>query len=386
MYGVYVHVPWCRRHCPYCAFTISTRRDPPHRAYTDAVLREWALRAPLFEGRPSTVYFGGGTPSLAPPEEIARIVRALDPLPGAEVSLEANPGGPLPLAALRDAGVTRLSLGVQSFDPWVARRLGRGHDADDARRLVAEAQSTGFASVSFDLIFAVPGQSFERFEADLDAVVALAPDHVSLYGLTIEEGTPFARSKRAPVDEDVWRAMYDRAVEVLGAGGLARYEVSNFARPGHRSVHNEHYWRARPWAGLGVGAHAWWPDGTRAANVLDVDAYLSAADPLASAERPEPRALGYELLWSTLRHVDGVDRATFQDRTGLEPHADPSLVRAGLLEESPTRIRLTSAGFPLADAISLRLSELLRPPPQPSRLSTGLRLAHTANRSDSGNP
>ncbi len=369
MFGVYVHVPWCRRQCPYCAFTISTRPEPPHGAYTDALLREWALRKELFPGRPSTVYFGGGTPSLAPPAEIARIVRAIDPAPGAEVSLEANPGEPIPLAAFRDAGVTRLSLGVQSFDPWVARRLGRGHTSDDARRLVEEAQASGFESVSFDLIFAVPGQSLARFEADLGVVASLAPDHVSLYGLTIEEGTPFARSKRPPVDDDTWRAMYDAAVDTLGAAGIERYEVSNFARAGHRSRHNEHYWRARPWAGLGVGAHAWWPDGTRAVNVADVDAYLAAADPLASTERPAPHALGYELLWSTLRHVDGVDRAAFRARTGLDVRVEPGLARAGLLRETYTSIRLTPAGFPVADAIARRLAEALEEAPDAPRTS-----------------
>lgn len=361
MYGVYVHIPWCRLRCPYCAFAISTRADPPHRAYTDALLREWDLRRPLFAGRPSSVFFGGGTPSLCPPDELARILAYLDPLPGAEVSMEANPGDlPVPLSAFRDAGITRLSLGVQSFDPKTARRLGRGHTSDDARALVAEAQRTGFGSVSFDLIFAVPGQTLAAFEADLDAVVALAPDHVALYGLTIEPDTAFARSRRPPVDEDLWRAMYDAAAAGLAAAGLPRYEVSNFARPGHRSRHNEHYWRARPWAGLGASAHAWWPDGTRATNAADIDAYLAAADPLLGTERPAPGALAYELIWSTLRHVDGVDRAALRARTGLDLHVDPGLIRAGLLTEDEAFVRLTDAGFPLADGLSARLADALR--------------------------
>ncbi len=360
MYGAYVHIPWCRQRCPYCAFAVSTRADPPHRAYTDAVVREWALRRPSFDGRPSSVFFGGGTPSLCPPDEIARILAALDPEPGAEVSLEANPGDlPVPLSAFRDAGVTRLSLGVQSFDPWVARRLGRGHTSDDARALVAEAQRTGFASVSFDLIFAVPGQTLAAFEADLAAVVALAPDHVALYGLTIEPGTAFARSRRPAVDEDLWREMYDTAVSTLAAAGIDRYEVSNFARPGHRSRHNEHYWRARPWAGLGASAHAWWPDGTRAANVADVDAYLAADDPLESAERPAPHALAYELIWSTLRHVDGVERASLRARTGLDLHVDPVLLGSGLVEEGDGFLRLTAPGFPVADGVAARLADTL---------------------------
>ncbi|MDP2310364.1 MAG: radical SAM family heme chaperone HemW [Pseudomonadota bacterium] len=376
MFGVYVHIPWCRVRCPYCAFAVSTRRDPPHAAYTDAVVREWQLRRDLFSGRPSSVFFGGGTPSLCPPEELARILAALDPAPGAEVSMEANPGDlPVPLAAFRDAGITRLSLGVQSFDPRVARRLGRGHTSDDARALVAEAKETGFASVSFDLIFAVPGQTLEAFQADLDAVIALAPDHVSLYGLTIEPDTAFARVRTPAADEDLWRAMYDAAVDALSAAGIDRYEVSNFARPGHRSHHNEHYWRARPWAGLGASAHAWWPDGTRAANVSDVEAYLAAADPLVSLERPAPRALAYELLWSTLRHVDGADRAALTARTGLAIDVDPSLVRAGLVVEHGGYVRLTATGFPLADGIADRLANTLvdaHPGVPPLPVSSGL--------------
>jgi len=360
MYGVYVHIPWCRLRCPYCAFAISTRPDPPHRAYTEALLREWELRRLLFAGRPSSVFFGGGTPSLCPPDELARILAHLDPLPGAEVTMEANPGDlPFPLSAFRDAGITRLSLGVQSFDPKTARRLGRGHTSDDARNLVEAAQRTGFASVSFDLIFAVPGQTLAAFEADVAAVVALAPDHVALYGLTIEPGTAFARSRRPPVDDDLWRAMYDTAAERLSAAGLPRYEVSNFARAGHRSVHNEHYWRARPWAGIGAAAHAWWPDGTRATNAAEVETYLASPDPLVSAERPEPRALAYELIWSTLRHIDGVDRDSLRVRTGFELLVPPELIRAGLLVEVAGSVRLTDAGFPVADGLSVRLADTI---------------------------
>jgi oxygen-independent coproporphyrinogen-3 oxidase len=367
-YGVYVHIPWCRVHCPYCAFNVSTRRDPPHRAYTDAILREWALRRPLFPGRPTSVYFGGGTPSLCPPDEIARIVTGIDAAPGAEISLEANPGTLVaPLAAFRDAGVTRLSLGVQTFDPGLARRLGRGHSSDDARALVAEAQGSGFASVSFDLLFAGPRQTRAGFAADLAVTATLAPDHVSLYGLTIEAGTAFARLGRSPADEDLWRAMYDDAVDALGQAGLARYEVSNFARAGHRSRHNEHYWRARRWAGLGAGAHAWWPDGTRVVNVAAPEAYVAAADPIATQERPPPEALAFELVWSTVRHVDGLDRDPLVATTGLDVTIDPALVNAGLVTEAGRHVRLTLAGFPLADGIAARLCERLVavPPPHP---------------------
>lgn len=358
-YGVYVHVPWCRARCPYCAFDVDVRRARPHDAFADAVLREWDLRRGVVPGRPATVYFGGGTPSLAPPDWFARVLRALDPLPGAEVSMEVNPGDTDAerLAGYRAAGVNRLSVGVQTFDPALAGKLGRKRDAAAAPDVLRLARDAGFASVSLDLIFAVPGQTPAGLGDDLARVADAAPDHVSLYGLAIEEGTAFAKGRRAPMDEDAWRALYDLAVDRLAAGGWARYEVSNFARPGHRSRHNEHYWRARHWVGLGPSAHGWWPDGSRAANVAGVDAYLGAGDPLATVERPAPDALAFELIWSTLRHVDGLDRAVLRRWTGLDVRPSEAWTRGGLVTVDGDRVVLGDAGFPLADALAEALAE-----------------------------
>ncbi len=362
-FGVYVHVPWCRARCPYCAFAIDVRRARPHSAYTEALLRDWRLRRPAFgalaQGRPSTVFFGGGTPSLSPPEHLARVIDAVTPLPGAEISLEANPhdlDGDT-IRGLRDAGITRLSVGVQSFAQPTAARLGRQQDAKAAPAALRQARAT-FPSLSLDLIFAAPGQTIADWGADLDAALAAEPDHVSLYGLTIEEGSPFARGGIAPADDDLWRAMYDRAVERLGAAGLPRYEVSNFARPGHRCRHNEHYWLGRPWAALGVAAHGWEPDGTRTVNVAAVDAYLAAEDGCASRERPEPRILATELLASGLRHVDGVDTDEIRARTGLEVVVDGAVAAA--LTRDGARLRLRPDAFPIADAVAARLASRLR--------------------------
>ena len=189
-FGVYVHIPWCRRRCPYCAFAISTISERPTDAYTDAVSIQWAAEATHFPGAPTSVAFGGGTPSLHPPGDIARLIRLAALAPGAEVSLEANPedvNAPL-LEALRGAGVTRLSLGVQSFEARSARLLNRAHSVargPDRARLVAAA---GFESWSLDLIFAQPGQSLAAWATDLEAALALAPPHLSLYGLAAEEG------------------------------------------------------------------------------------------------------------------------------------------------------------------------------------------------------
>ncbi len=364
-FGVYVHIPWCRARCPYCAFPISVRRDRPHVAYTDAVLREWDhRRAPFGTSPPSTLFFGGGTPSLTPPEEIARLVRGVGPAPGAEVSLEANPHDldAATLEGLREAGVNRLSVGVQGFDARTAGRLGRRQDAAAAPEVLRRARAAGFRSLSLDLIFGVPGQTLDDWARELDTALDFAPDHVSLYGLTIEEGTPFAVGGRVhAAEDDAWRAMYDLAVERLGAAGIPRYEVSNFAREGHRCRHNEHYWRARPWAGLGVGAHGWEPDGTRTVNLRDVDAYLAAEDPTETREIPAPEVLATEILASGLRHVDGMDRTRLRAMTGLDLRVPEILVRQGALVTDNDVVRLLDPGFAVVDALAARLAETFRP-------------------------
>jgi oxygen-independent coproporphyrinogen-3 oxidase len=240
----------------------------------------------------------------------------------------------------------------------VARALGRGHDARDARDLVELASEAGFASLSFDLIFGVPGQTLADFDADLEQTIALGAGHVSLYGLTILEGTAFARRGVAGPDDDTWRALYDRAVERLPAAGLERYEVANFARPGHRARHNELYWRGRPWAGLGVGAHGWWPDGARTTHGDDVDAYL-AGPPSPRVERPAAHELAAELIGSTLRHVDGLDRGALRAWTGLDVLPPSHLLAGGLLVADDAHVRLGFAGFPLADALAARLCATL---------------------------
>ena len=364
-FGVYVHIPWCRARCPYCAFPISVRRDRPHAPYTDAILREWDLRRARFGETPaSTLFFGGGTPSLTPPGEIARIVRGVGPAPGAEISLEANPHDldAATLDGLREAGVNRLSVGVQGFDGRTAALLGRRQDAAAAPEVLRRARAAGFRSLSLDLIFGVPGQTLDDWGRELDTALGFAPDHVSLYGLTIEEGTPFAVGGRVQAaGDDAWRAMYDLAVERLGAAGLPRYEVSNFARPGHRCRHNEHYWLARPWAGLGVGAHGWDPDGTRTVNLRDVDAYLAADDPTASREVPAPEVLATELLASGLRHVEGLDREALRACTGLDTRVPAAFLDQGLLAVEGDRIYPLDAGFPVVDALAAHLAGLLTP-------------------------
>ncbi len=360
--GVYVHIPWCAVRCPYCAFAVDARRVRPERAYTDAVLQQWEIERSFFPTHPDSVYFGGGTPSQADPRELGRILGALEPAANAEITAEVNPGrlDAGRLVELAAIGVNRVSLGVQSFQPEIARRLGRAHSAKEAAQVYALAKTLGFRSISLDLMFAVPGQTLADLDLDLDRLVADPPDHVSLYGLTIEPGTPFSRAGYETAvhnddADDLWRRMYDRATERLAGVGIDCYEVSNFARTGHRSVHNEHYWRARSWAGLGASAHGFRPDGARTRTRPEVDAYV--ADPSPFVERVPPREMAAELIGSTLRHVDGLDILQLRARTGLTLAVPEILLRHGTLTRVSNSLRIRKGDLPLVDYVAARLCE-----------------------------
>lgn len=361
-WGIYVHLPFCRYRCPYCAFVVDARPAPPHREYTGAVLEQWSALAPLFaaEGLADTLYFGGGTPSRTPPEEVERLVRAFPLRPGAEVSMEANPEDcDGRLADYRAAGINRLSIGVQSFSEQTGGRLGRRRGSRAAAAAVREAQRTGFDSISVDLIFGGPGQTGEGLWADIAEAVALGVDHLSLYGLTQEEGTAFGRLGERLVrdmgaaDEDQWSELYAGAVTRLEEAGLRRYEVSNFARPGHRSVHNRHYWLANPWAGLGAGAHGFLRSGQRTVNPDTVDGYLRR--PAADIGPIQDPLLGWDLLWSGLRIVEGLDRARYRRMCGRRLVVPGALLQHRLVWETDERIGLSDAGFPIADSIAKAL-------------------------------
>jgi len=384
--GVYLHVPFCERVCPYCDFAVVPARPlapEQERAYVDALLAELGLRARDFAGpdgapRPlASLYFGGGTPSLLTPASVARLVaavRAAFPAAGdVETTLEVNPSTVerARLPGFRDAGVNRLSIGVQSFDDDTLKRLGRAHRADEARATLAAARAAGFDDVSLDLIVAAPGQRLAALERDLDEALAFAPEHVSAYQLTIEPGTPFeraaARGQLALADEEEAVAMLERLVERLAAAGLERYEISSFARPGRTSRHNRRYWERRPVLGLGVGA---WssdppspeaPHGARRANPRSLAAYLervaAGVPPTEVHERLDPATARGEAAFLALRTMRGLDAAAFAAEFGAAPRAFwpdaiDEAVAAGWLVESPCGdLRLSAAGVLLSDSL-----------------------------------
>jgi oxygen-independent coproporphyrinogen-3 oxidase len=377
-YGVYLHVPWCRRVCPYCDFNVHAAAAPPESADLAAYVAElsaWAARAEWRERSIKTLYLGGGTPSLLSPATVASLLAAarrhgLEA--SAEVTLEANPGTVTRdrLAAYRDAGVTRLSLGAQSFQPALLRTLGRDHSPDETRAAVTAARGAGFGNLSLDLIFAVPGQALAAWENDLAEAVALAPEHVSAYALTWEEGTPFhawrAQGRITAADDDLESTMADVAGDRLAAAGLARYEISSWARAGFESRHNTGYWDGSDYLGLGPGAHSfhatgatsrrWWnlrlPQRWRAA-------VAEHGTAVAGEEHLTPAQARGDFLITGLRRLAGVDVAEFERRFGVVPLAAfpqlAGLARDGLVEIGASRLRLTPRGLRFADTVSALL-------------------------------
>ena len=364
--SVYVHIPWCLKKCPYCDFNSHALRSaaeaPPEARYVDALVADLEASLPFVWGRRvQTVFIGGGTPSLFAPESIARLVAAIRarlPLePGCEITMEANPGTfeRDRFRAFAEAGITRLSIGVQSFDDGCLSGLGRVHDAAQARAAIDEARAA-FATWNIDLMYALPGQSLDAFDADLAAALACAPPHLSVYHLTIEPNTRFARYPPSGLpDADLAADMLDRIVARTAAAGFERYEVSAFARPGQRSRHNINYWAFGDYLGIGAGAHGKLSFAhriLRQVRLRDPVAYMAGAEAGAAvaSEVEVARAdLAFEYMLNALRLREGFELAAFSERTGLGISAiDKPLAEAerrGLITRDFQRVRPTSLGF-----------------------------------------
>ena len=364
--SAYVHVPFCRHRCGYCNFTLVAGRDDLIDDYLRAIEIELAT---LGEPREiDTLFLGGGTPTHLNPDALTRLiasVRAWFPLAeGYEFSLEANPADidVETLDALVAGGVNRLSLGGQSFDAAKLAGLERDHSPAGLRAAAAAARAR-IDSVSLDLIFAVPGETLEVWRADLAAALSLSVDHVSTYGLTFERGTAFwsrlLAGQLGRLDEDLERSMYETAIDTLTAAGFEHYEVSNFARPGHRCRHNEAYWSGVGYFAVGPGA-ARYVNGRREMNHRSTTTWLkrvlAGESPVAESETLEPADRAREMLVFGLRRLEGVDRPQFAERSGFDVDAlagEPlrTMVAHGLLSDDGRQIRLTRAGLLVSDAI-----------------------------------
>ncbi len=366
--GLYVHVPFCEAKCTYCHFAIDPRRPDAGRQerYLCAVLIEMAAAA---AGDADTLYFGGGTPSLMTPERLGRLVeeaRTRFRLPGsAEVTVEANPRDldAKGYRALVAAGATRLSLGVQSFDDGVLQEMGRLHSATDSARAVALARTAGFENVSLDLVLGWTGETRERWRRTLDTLLALEPEHVSLYLLEIEGRTVLAHQRRhgrlVLPDDDRVADLYIETVDRLGTSGLDRYEISNFARPGFASRHNRKYWDEAPFLGFGMSAHSF-RDGRRWWNLDRYATYCRSVEEGRGSRCGErvltPRERAQEGLFTGLRRTEGVELEAFRRRHGIDPSVEwaaalGEVARAGLVETVAGRLRLTDRGMLLSNEV-----------------------------------
>ncbi|MGE0625158.1 MAG: radical SAM family heme chaperone HemW [Pseudomonadales bacterium] len=360
--GLYVHFPWCVRKCPYCDFNSHPLRgELPMETYTDALIRDLSAQLVVTDGaRIRTVFFGGGTPSLFPPVAFERLLGFLAPWleAHAEITLEANPGTTEhgDLAGYRTAGINRLSFGAQSFSDAHLAALGRIHDSGAIYRSFELARAAGFDNVNLDLMYGLPKQTRAQAMADLDAAIALAPEHLSWYQLTLEPKTEFAR-RPPPLPSDVMlAATEDAGYARLDAAGFARYEVSAFARDGRESRHNLGYWTFADYLGAGAGAH-----GKLTASPATVQRTRKAhqprlylADPETTEITPVPaRALPGEFMLNALRLTSGVALERFEATTGLPLTAlEPARSRqidAGLLEAG--RLAATPRGFALLDSL-----------------------------------
>ena len=385
--SLYVHLPWCLKKCPYCDFNSHEHRSaatdeapqqPPFDRYLDALRCDLEAALPFIWGRRiHTVFIGGGTPSLFPPERIEQLindVRARLPLePGCEITMEANPGTfeRDRFRGYRAAGVTRLSVGVQSFDDAKLAALGRVHDGAQARAALAEA-SEAFDTYNLDLMYALPGQTLAELDADLATALSFKPPHLSIYHLTIEANTLFAKQPPAGdlavPDDDTAFDMLDRITQATEAAGLSRYEVSAFARARHRCAHNLNYWQFGDYLGIGAGAHSKlsYPHRVvRQVRFRDPQTYLAkalAGRAIAQDEEVPRKQLPFEFMLNGLRLKEGVELARYTERTGLPlssiERALDEAVRKGLLRREPNWIQPTPRGYDLLND----LQELFLPP------------------------
>ena len=370
--ALYAHFPWCVQKCPYCDFNSYTlKQQLPEERYIDSLLRDLDAQLPAVAGRRFvSVFLGGGTPSLFSPAAIARLLDRVRGSPGlaedAEITLEANPGtierGRF--SEYRAAGVTRVSLGAQSFDARQLELLGRIHSADETRRAAEELHAARLGNFNLDLMYALPGQTAGDAEADLRSALALDPAHISQYHLTIEPGTVFAAAPPRQPEDEIVDDMLERSLRLLNDSGFEQYEVSGYARPGARCAHNLNYWNFGDYLGIGAGAHGKVTDPARelifrTQQIREPRRYL-AADPGALEQRPvSMRDLPFEFAMNGFRLVEGFPDALFEARTGLNigvlERALVSLEGRKLVERGTGTWRATPKGFRFLNEILVAL-------------------------------
>jgi putative oxygen-independent coproporphyrinogen III oxidase len=378
-FSLYVHIPYCISKCPYCDFNSHVVPQIPETEYTDALIRElnYFGAHPDWQGRSvKSVFFGGGTPSVFMPQTIAKILQRIAELfpfeLGCEITLEANPGtiDQKNFSGYSQAGINRISVGVQSFQPHLLKFLGRAHSAEEARRALRLVKQAGFENFNLDLIYANPGQSLAELAADLDTALEFQPPHLSAYNLTFEEGTPFHYEQRAgrlrPLNEDEELAMAELIESRLRRAGMERYEISNYAKAGRESRHNVNYWRGGDYLGIGAGAHSYKKLNAQSAvrarrwsNEKNPGRYMArlaeADDAIVDREEISREQAATEFMFLGLRMIQGVSvdlfRADFDQSPAKYFPRIAEWLEAGFMEEQTGYVRLTDRGMMVANSI-----------------------------------
>ena len=368
---LYIHIPFCIEKCRYCAFVSATPGGHDLQEYPELLARELHLHAPA-TAPVDSIYFGGGTPSLLHPEQVGQLLKQIGTWTGiakdAEITLEANPGTTdlSILQAFRNNGINRISLGLQSFDDGFLKTLGRIHSAEQSRQAYREVREAGFRNVSIDLMHSLPGQSLDQWRSELFNAIELGPEHISIYGLTVEEGTPFARvfPENSPdlADEDLSADMFELADELLTAAGFEHYEIANYAHPGFRSQHNSGYWHRDGYLGLGVAAHSFLRDGygVRFSNPDNLAEYREGVLSgrlvrVGEMQMTQDDAMA-EYMFLGLRMADGISMTAFEQEFGqpmdsVYGAAIEDCIRLGLLVRTNDRLALTVRGMLLSNQV-----------------------------------
>lgn len=364
---LYVHIPFCHHICPYCGFYKHQPGNLANHEFVEAILLDAERRSSDLSKNVKTVFFGGGTPSLLSPTHLERLCRKLaEILPLDQIeewTLEANPAtfSPEKASLIRDLGVTRISLGVQSFQQKTLQTLGRDHSSKEAIESFDTLRNAGFDNVSIDLMFSIPGQTRELWANDLKQAIELEPDHISAYNLTYEEDTEFlARHKSGELDSDEDRDadLFADAISKLTSAGFEHYEISNYARPGFESLHNQAYWAGKDYLGLGPSAVST-IRGTRTTTIADTAAYVKAASSGLSTcseiEELSPEDLRIERIALQLRTREGIPRSLLPPMAEGQPSPVDALVQEGMVRFECDRLVLTESGKALADPIAAAL-------------------------------
>jgi oxygen-independent coproporphyrinogen-3 oxidase len=371
--GLYVHIPFCEAKCRYCGFYSEPIKNHAPQRLISAIIAELSEKRGPFDFAQDrqesffTIYIGGGSPSCLPTEQLLRLIREITshwPKPE-EFTIEVNPGQVNKglLSRLRIAGVTRLSIGAQSFNPDELTFLGRRHSVADISRAVQSAKDGGFENIGLDLIFAIPHSTLESWKYSLRSAIDLGVQHISAYALTYEEGTPLQKAVEAcevePVDEEIDRQMYETTIDELEKAGFKQYEISNFAKPGFECKHNLNYWANKPYIGIGPAAGAYW-NGKRTLNIADIKKYIEAIEQGTTvtdeSETPDNIQIACETAVLNLRRRCGIILDEFEKQTGFDAmmlFAEPigRYRELGLIEATDGRLFLTRGALPIADSV-----------------------------------